>query len=357
MNGTIKRLVVKILGDLEKDWRPALVAATEVYNSNYHSTIKVSPDSVGGMNAAELKVIKDRIYDRAKKRQTVVRQDFKAGDYVRLKIHKPKKLDPTFTFKNGLAKTLAKDLDDDTRGEFAGVFMVAGVKVGRSAVKEGPASDTDKPARATVYKVIHNWSKESVPVNVPSGQKRARDPTRRIRVTDSVLFNGKSYQPGSYPRNFLASELTRVPQDEFGLPIVEDQPFVARKDRNKKDNKKYQIEKIISRKKEDTADGFVYRYKVKFKGFKQPEDNQDYSVVRGTAALDEFLKKNRRNSSSFFTGDQATTVHDQLSLSESACGDVCWDEARSLHRPPRKGEEDRRPRTSGSGRCPLSRSC
>ena len=89
VNGAIKRLVVKILGDLEKDWRPALEAATEIYNSNYHSTIKTSPDSVGGMDAAGLKVIKTRIYDRAKKRQTVVRQEFKAGDYVRLKIHKP----------------------------------------------------------------------------------------------------------------------------------------------------------------------------------------------------------------------------------------------------------------------------
>ena len=292
VNGTLKRLVVKILGNLERDWRPALEAATEIYNSNYHSTIKTSPDSVGGMDAAALKKIKDRIYDRAAKRKTIVNQVHKVGDYVRLKIHKPKKLDPTFTFKNGLAKTLASDLDDDTRAEFAGVFMVTAVKMGRSAVKEGPASDTDKPARATVYKIIHNWNKESVPLSVPSGQKRARDPTRRIRVTGSVLFNGKSYPPASYSRNFLASELTPVPQDEWGLPIVEDQPFVARKDRNKKDNKKYQIEKIVSRKKQTTEDGFVYLYKVKFKGYKQAEDNQDYSVVRGTAALDEFLKQN-----------------------------------------------------------------
>ena len=43
VNGAIKRLVVKILGDLEKDWRPALEAATEIYNSNYHSTIKPAP--------------------------------------------------------------------------------------------------------------------------------------------------------------------------------------------------------------------------------------------------------------------------------------------------------------------------
>ena len=82
-----------------------------------------------------------------------------------------------------------------------------------------------------------------------------------------------------------------MPQDEWGLPIVEDQPFVAKKDRNKKKNKKYQIEKIISRKKQTTEDGFVYLYTVKFKGYKQAEDNQDYSVVRGTAALDEFLKQ------------------------------------------------------------------
>ena len=103
------------------------------------------------MDAAGLKKIKGRIYERAAKRETVVTRVHNAGDYVRLKMHKPKKLDPTksFTYMNGLAKTLAKDLDDDTRVEFAGVFMVAGVMMGRSAVKEGPASDTDKPARAT----------------------------------------------------------------------------------------------------------------------------------------------------------------------------------------------------------------
>ena len=48
------------------------------------------------------------------------------------------------------------------------MFMVAGVRVGWSAVKEGPASDTDKPAWATAYKGIHNWSKESMIATVPS---------------------------------------------------------------------------------------------------------------------------------------------------------------------------------------------
>ena len=182
-------------------------------------------------------------------------------------------------------------MDDDTRAEFGGVFMVAGVTVGRSAVKEGPASDTDKHARATVYKVIHNWSKESVPVNVPSGQKRARDPTRRIRVTDSVLFNGKCYPPGSYPRIVLASELTRVPQDEWGLPTVEDQTFVAWKDRNKKKNKKYQIEKLSAGRRARQRTGLSISTNVKFKGF-EPTEMMDYSVVRGTAALDVFFKEN-----------------------------------------------------------------
>ena len=293
VNGTIKRLTVKILGSLEKDWRPALAAATEVYNSNYHSTIKTSPDSVSGMDAAGSKKIKDRIYDRAKRRHTIVRQEYKAGDYVRLKIQKPKKLEPTFTYRKGLATSLAKDkrFDNDTTEEFAGVFMVAGFRMGRSAIKEGPASDSDKPARATVYKIIHNWSKESQISTVPSGQKLARDPTRRIRVVDSVLFNGMSYPKGAYSRNFLASELTRVPQDDYGLPIVEDQPFVPLKDRKKKGQKKYEIEKIISRRKKEEADGYVFVYKVKFKGY--PADtNQDYSVVKGTAALDDYYKDN-----------------------------------------------------------------
>ena len=155
VNGTLKRLVVKILGKgLDTDWRLALEAATEIYNSNYHSSIKTSPDSMSSMDAAGLKEVKERIYDRAAKRGTVVSLVHEPGDYVRLKIHKPKKLDPTFTFKNGLSKTLAKDLDDDTRAEFAGVFLVAGVKMGRSAVKEGPASDPDKPARPSIRSSI-----------------------------------------------------------------------------------------------------------------------------------------------------------------------------------------------------------
>ena len=37
------------------------------------------------------------------------------------------------------------------------------------------------------------------------------------------MFNGKSCPPGSYSRNFLASELTVVPQDEHALPVVEEQ--------------------------------------------------------------------------------------------------------------------------------------
>ena len=106
-----------------------------------------------------------------------------------------------------------------------------------------------------------------------------------------MLFNGMSYPKGAYSRNFLASELTRVPQDDYGLPIVEDQPFVPLKDRKKKGQKKYEIEKIISRRKKEEADGFVFVYKVKFKGY--PADtNQDYSVVKGTAALDDYYKDN-----------------------------------------------------------------
>ena len=44
--------------------------------------------------------------------------------------------------------------------------------------------------------------------------------------------------------------------------------------------------------KEDTTDGFVFLYEVKFKGYKTPETNQDYSVVKGTAALDDLFKEN-----------------------------------------------------------------
>ena len=75
--------------------------------------------------------------------------------------------------------------------------------------------------------------------------------------------------------------------------IVEESSYIADKKQRDKRGEEFEIEKILSRRREfEGADNFVYLYKVKYKGFKDPEE-VGYDDVAGTAALDEFFKRNR----------------------------------------------------------------
>ena len=58
---------------------------------------------------ASVEKVKQNILKRAKKKGTLAVQNYRAGDYVRIKIFKSKKLEPKFSFKGGLADRLEKN--------------------------------------------------------------------------------------------------------------------------------------------------------------------------------------------------------------------------------------------------------
>ena len=64
------------------------------YNSNYHSSIKTSPEKVVKMkkNDKEIKEIAQHIKDRAIRHGDIDQGAYKVGDFVRIKIFKPTKL-------------------------------------------------------------------------------------------------------------------------------------------------------------------------------------------------------------------------------------------------------------------------
>ena len=305
LNGTLKRRVLRTVEDGES-WVPTIKLVLDSYNNSYHSTIKTAPHKLKKKEGEEeedykkrLQEIETRIYDRALKRGFVdPTPKYKAGDYVRIRVFKPKPLQPTFTTKGGLADKkngLARFEDNDTKNEFEGVYMIHSVREGHQEVKDEQASENNKPGRATTYRIVHNWSRESTPGSVPAGQGKARN-NIRLAVQDSERFDGMYYEKGAYGRNFTATELSRVPTLD-GLPIVDNR--IAGQEEEELD---YEIDRIISRqrtpKTSKVGQKFSYRYTVQYKDlkgkgrYKEPETGLIYESVAGTQALDAFLKKN-----------------------------------------------------------------
>eukprot|EP01051_Picozoa_sp_SAG22_P006430 SAG22_NODE_421_length_10720_cov_22.582619_1_plen_118_part_00 len=113
---------MKALGDdFDKNWVPALRTITRVYNSNYHSTTKKAPKDI--TNDSDLEEIKQNIYNKAYKKGFITNEKFRRGDYVRIRVFKPKRLEPTFSHKGGLPDTLAEDADPDLKEELQGVYI------------------------------------------------------------------------------------------------------------------------------------------------------------------------------------------------------------------------------------------
>eukprot|EP01051_Picozoa_sp_SAG22_P029608 SAG22_NODE_11061_length_502_cov_62.178660_2_plen_120_part_00 len=111
-----------------------------------------------------------------------------------------------------------------------------------------------------------------------------------MRVNESELFTGR-YPRAAYGKNFTASELTLVPQDKHGHPIVEERAMLDDPSGDEEDEQ-YVIEKILSRQKVTKGSNKGrYHYTIKYKGYDEPEDGF-YEDVAGTAALDKFLAKN-----------------------------------------------------------------
>ena len=143
-------------------WKQNLPQALKLYNSNPHSTIKMAPDDVKPNKYAE---VKSNILARAKRSSRFQGVVYKPGDFVRIKIYKPHRLQPSFSFKNGPLFEMSGDK------RYNGVFMVDKVK---------RASSSNKIGKATTYSIIANWSKErsldedGKSLTTPSGVRRYR---------------------------------------------------------------------------------------------------------------------------------------------------------------------------------------
>ena len=200
-NGTLKRLLLRQLNfKVGMQWKQNLPQALKLYNSNPHSTIKMAPDAVKPNKYAE---VKSNILARAKRSSRFQGVVYKPGDFVRIKIYKPHRLQPSFSFKNGPLFEMSGDK------RYNGVFMVDKVK---------RASSSNKIGKATTYSIIANWSKErsldedGKSLTTPSGVKLR---TERVGVQGSVFY-GQRYPGASYPRSFLRDELVRVLQHGSG---------------------------------------------------------------------------------------------------------------------------------------------
>ena len=147
---------------------------------------------------------------------------------------------------------------------FEGVYMI-------HAVLKAKNTDTT-PARATRYRIVANWSKESKVWTVLGGQKGAKE-GKRIAVSQSVYFNGKSYPAAAYGRNFVKEALSRVPMTKDGKAISEG-----------RDDDEYVIDRILARRKNSEGQ---YEYEVSWKGYDdttwEPENN-----VKDTRAFEKF---------------------------------------------------------------------
>jgi hypothetical protein len=209
-NGTLKRLLFRHLNfKLGRDWKDHLDKAVENYNSNPHRVIRMAPDDV---KPANYKDVKRNILDRAKKSKRFQGVVYKPGDFVRLKIYKPKRLKPSYTYKDGPLYDLKPERI------YQGVYMVS--RVNRP---EG----TNKISAAPTYTIIAKWSKETTPDWYAANEEEGGTLPSGVKIRDEVIdipgsvFDGETFARGSYGRKFVKDELVRVPMDKEGKPIVE----------------------------------------------------------------------------------------------------------------------------------------
>ena len=94
---------------------------------------------------------------RAKRSKRFEKKVYKPGDFVRLKIYKPKPRHPKYTYKDGPLRLMTGTWNADTKkyrgpyeADYEGVYMVH--KVSKS-------NEGNKIARAPTYTIIGQWSK------------------------------------------------------------------------------------------------------------------------------------------------------------------------------------------------------
>ena len=207
-NGTIKMMLRRRLaGRLGLEWKDSLDEAVKNYNSNKHSTIKMAPDDVNPGNYSQ---VKENILTRAKTNRRFQGIVYAVGDFVRIKIFKPKRLRPNWTYKRG---PLYEMTDEDN--DYAGIYMISKVNGGGGKLHKAPT-----------YSVVARWSKEATPDiylgeaggTLPSGQDRLRGAERDVNVPGQGQMR---WPKGSFMRKFTKDELLRVPKDDKDKPIAQ----------------------------------------------------------------------------------------------------------------------------------------
>ena len=243
------------------------------YNSNYHSSIKTSPEKVVKMkkNDKEIKEIAQHIKDRAIRHGDIDQGAYKVGDFVRIKIFKPTKLGPKYTFKGGLAKILKRSKDVVN---FDGVFVI-------HSVQKGSPGGSDQGSRQTTYHIVSNWSHESKVGSLPSGQTKARAGKQIVIKSRKVIElrsdNSNLYPKAAYGRNFTKSALSRVPTTDKGLP-----------DSQRKST--YSVEAIVS---EEQVDGeTMYEVQWKDENEKTYDENtyEPIENLKGDPVFEKYQK-------------------------------------------------------------------
>ena len=209
-NGTLKRLLQRHLNfKLGSEWKSHLGKALSNYNGNPHSVIKMAPKDVKPDNYKE---VKKNILERAKRSKRFQGVVYKVGDFVRLKIYKPKRLKPTYTFKKGPLYEITGETS------YKGVYMINRVNTpgGRNSIGKAPT-----------YSIIAKWSKEETPDWYEANQEQGGTLPSGVKIKDESIdipnhiLNGETYERGAFPRKFVKDELVRVPVDRKGKPIAE----------------------------------------------------------------------------------------------------------------------------------------
>ena len=323
-NGTFRRMMTAVLGKalITPDWVAKYKKVLSNYNKTPHTTLSSkykSQQITGGSGTANdpytfgkeekpkkliapadisddpdadpsWKEVAQNIVDHSIKAETTQDPVYNVGDYVRIRIFKSDKDTPTFTYKKGPLWEIRR-ADGQSSEEFQGVYMITGVRGGKSG----------KVARAPTYTILARWSKEQTPDwyaanqeedgTLPSGVANPSAADRTIDVTGS-LFDGKVYKAPAYPRRFLKEELLRIRQTKKGIPIVD---WGDDKDGTKKTAKdvldmgegetieEYEVEKIVK-----YVGKGKKKVEVKWKGYSDTTV-EPVSQISDTGAYDEFV--------------------------------------------------------------------
>eukprot|EP01046_Picozoa_sp_COSAG06_P026199 COSAG06_NODE_2243_length_7267_cov_3.942662_2_plen_618_part_00 len=249
-NGTYKRSLLKMLGNelVTSKWHDNYQTALDNYNDTPHTTIsskvdlkessqkdkkqKADGNLLKNFNQSTLtkvvlrspamvsltegakqnnwKDVKRAITAHAVKNDSAGRIAFKVGDYVRIRIFKPKKDKPNFSYRRGPLWELLKKEEDNDYADFAGVYVVSRVFSGKRG----------NVAKAPTYEIIAPWSKEKTPGMLPSSQTNTSTvEVRTLNLPDHVL-DKKVLPNNSYARKFVKEDLIRVPTDKDGYPLA-----------------------------------------------------------------------------------------------------------------------------------------